>query len=173
MNYDVWSNIHYGYVGMAAGFDETTVQDTQQKIDNNDPADNLSVQVGIGLYKKAKPDRLTRDDLAQAVTRAATDRTDAWVADGFHVRPRPTAGQTLPYVIATADGTVVSNPSPLGPTALTAIGPFDVGDKGLVYCADGTGSDAGWYRVRIHGHAGYVKAGALSLVKGGLAVPAC
>lgn len=56
--YDVWSNIHYGYVGMACGFSETVLilgSGAQQltfsgSTDTND--DIESMKLGISLYKK-------------------------------------------------------------------------------------------------------------------------
>lgn len=58
--YDVWSNIHYGYVGMAAGFDENTLldgSDLQQSLNLNTEGadtsdDRTTMIIGINLYKK-------------------------------------------------------------------------------------------------------------------------
>ncbi|GEM_PF-2046605 len=58
--YDVWSNIHYGYVGMAAGFDEDTLldgSDIQQALNINTEGgdtsdDRTTMLIGINLYKK-------------------------------------------------------------------------------------------------------------------------
>ena len=53
--YDIWSNIHYGYVGMAAGFDEDTLQWGHNlnwlRSGIQDPADNVSVRAGISLWQ--------------------------------------------------------------------------------------------------------------------------
>ncbi len=54
--YDIWSNIHYGYVGAAAGFDTSTLQDGanlgEAITGTNDPGDVLTVQIGIDLWEK-------------------------------------------------------------------------------------------------------------------------
>jgi hypothetical protein len=57
--YDIWSNIHYGYVGRAAGFTEKQLVDAA-KTENlgsnsgtSEPAsDTLSIQLGSALYTK-------------------------------------------------------------------------------------------------------------------------
>lgn len=63
---DVWSNIHYGFVGRYCGFSEDTLltgSDIQQLITNikhfnfkggDDPADKITMQLGMDLYSKYK-----------------------------------------------------------------------------------------------------------------------
>jgi hypothetical protein len=54
--YDIWSNIHFGFVGRAAGFEATTLQDYAGSglpgAGKNDEGDVLSVQIGIDLWDK-------------------------------------------------------------------------------------------------------------------------
>lgn len=54
--YDVWSNIHYGYIGTLCGFDETTLQAGAASglpgAGDNDEGDVISVKIGIALWKK-------------------------------------------------------------------------------------------------------------------------
>jgi hypothetical protein len=54
--YDVWSNIHYGYIGTAAGFGEGELQKAadiaEEGTGKNDPADKLTIQIGIDLWNK-------------------------------------------------------------------------------------------------------------------------
>ncbi len=58
--YDVWSNIHYGYLGMVVGFDEDTLldgSDLQQLLNSNTQGadtsdDRTTMTLGIDLYKK-------------------------------------------------------------------------------------------------------------------------
>lgn len=54
--YDIWSNIHYGYIGTAAGFGEGELQKaadiSEHGTGKNDPADKLTVQIGIDLWNK-------------------------------------------------------------------------------------------------------------------------
>ncbi len=49
--YDVWSNIHYGFVGSAAGFDADTLHEYAASgkpgAGKNDEGDKLSVQIGL------------------------------------------------------------------------------------------------------------------------------
>lgn len=76
--YDIWSNIHYGYVGTAAGFDAETLQSGAALGDSftgtNDAADELSVQIGIELWEKYGTD-LTPEQLHQAIL----DHTDDYL----------------------------------------------------------------------------------------------
>ena len=89
--YDVWSNLHYGYVGVAAGFSEGVLldgagleqigsavlsgrmprssPDTSGMRAWDDPADREAVQLGMALYA-LKPDRVTTRDLIDAVVGA-------------------------------------------------------------------------------------------------------
>jgi len=52
--YDIWSNIHYGYVGRAIGFDSMTLQYGANLGDyfvgRNDAGDVLNTQIGIDLW---------------------------------------------------------------------------------------------------------------------------
>ena len=59
--YDVWSNMHYGYVGLSVGFDEKTLLDgasKAQKIDSkggnseDTPDDITSIKIGFSLFKQ-------------------------------------------------------------------------------------------------------------------------
>lgn len=58
--YDVWSNIHYGYLGMVVGFNENTLldgSDLQQLANPNTQGadtsdDRTTMIIGINLYKK-------------------------------------------------------------------------------------------------------------------------
>jgi hypothetical protein len=74
--YDVWSNIHYGYVGSAAGFDARTLQEGAAVADGiagrNDPVDVLTVQIGIDLWKKYGTN-MTKEQFRQEVVRRIPD----------------------------------------------------------------------------------------------------
>lgn len=54
--YDIWSNIHYGYVGSAAGFDSDTLHKFAESggpgAGKTDDGDKLSLQIGIDLWNK-------------------------------------------------------------------------------------------------------------------------
>lgn len=66
-NYDIWSNIHYGYVGMAAGFDSSELRGGAIAADGDYvPADDLSVRIGIELWEEYGPN-LTPEQLHQAI----------------------------------------------------------------------------------------------------------
>jgi Bacterial toxin 44 len=64
--YDIWSKIHYGFVGTAAGWPATQLQVGQVVGGRTHPTDFVSVQVGIDLYNSHGPD-LTRYQIHQAV----------------------------------------------------------------------------------------------------------
>ena len=67
--YDIWSNIHYGYVGTAAGFDRQTLQDGATipvLAGTNDEGDVLTVDIGIELWNKYGAS-LTSEQLHQAI----------------------------------------------------------------------------------------------------------
>jgi hypothetical protein len=51
--YDIWSNIHYGYVGSAVGFDTRTLQSGHRNIlaGTSDRTDVITVQIGIDLWR--------------------------------------------------------------------------------------------------------------------------
>jgi hypothetical protein len=94
--YDIWSNIHYGYVGVAIGFSANeliggaglaqaasdagrdvlhghwpTMQNHPQNgawpNSADDVPDHISIQLGIDLYAAAKPDALTADLLLRKI----------------------------------------------------------------------------------------------------------
>lgn len=69
--YDIWSNIHYGFVGRAAGlFTGQTLQDYAASnlpgAGKNDASDVLSVQIGIDLWDVHQL-TLTQDRLHEAI----------------------------------------------------------------------------------------------------------
>jgi hypothetical protein len=56
--YDIWSNIHYGYVGLAAGFSETELVDSasaENQISTpgvpEPPSDTAAIRIGFELFK--------------------------------------------------------------------------------------------------------------------------
>ena len=53
--YDIWSNIHYGFVGLAAGFPEQDLQSGAAipfLTGTNDPGDVYTINMGFELWKK-------------------------------------------------------------------------------------------------------------------------
>jgi hypothetical protein len=62
----VWSNIHYGYVGIIDGFDAETLQDGAAKVGITDASDRLMIQVGIDLAARVGPSQLTPRDVSDA-----------------------------------------------------------------------------------------------------------
>jgi len=72
--HDIWSNVHYGYVGRAAGLDERTLMYWGAEVSgwsfgDNDEGDKISVQLGLDLWK-AHGLNLTKDQLVQAILAA-------------------------------------------------------------------------------------------------------
>lgn len=68
--YDIWSNIHYGYVGSKCGFDESTLQGGAASglpgAGDNDEGDVISVKIGIDLWNSSGLG-LTADILRKAI----------------------------------------------------------------------------------------------------------
>lgn len=81
-NYDIWSNIHFGFVGAAAGFDLGTLQ-TGANLPliggtaSGDKSDELSVRIGYELWAKHETN-LTADQLHQAILDHSKDYEDLW-----------------------------------------------------------------------------------------------
>ena len=69
--YDVWSNIHYGYVGVQTTLDDQTLQDGPAMglpgTGTNDQGDVISTQIGIDLGHRISPDDLTPDNIDYAI----------------------------------------------------------------------------------------------------------
>lgn len=77
--YDIWSNIHYGFVGRAAGFDAQTLHRYAASgypgAGKNDEGDVLSVQIGIDLWD-ANQMALTELQLHEAIVSHLQDYLD-------------------------------------------------------------------------------------------------
>lgn len=60
MYYDIWSNIHFGYVGRAMGFSEDVLQAGAASFlpgaGKNDPVDVVSVKIGTRLFELYPPE---------------------------------------------------------------------------------------------------------------------
>ena len=72
LRYDIWSNVHYGYVGRHAGFEEFELQGAHQLpvpgTGETSPADIVFVQIGLDLYRKyPKAASLTQRRLKRAI----------------------------------------------------------------------------------------------------------
>jgi hypothetical protein len=57
VRFDVWSNIHYGYVGRAIGFSTVSLLTSARLAGallggHNHPADDLSIEIGMRLWRK-------------------------------------------------------------------------------------------------------------------------
>ncbi|WP_410751718.1 polymorphic toxin type 44 domain-containing protein [Citrobacter sp. U14242] len=81
--YDVWSNIHYGYVGLSVGFSEdwlllgsTIEQWRTSKEGNADPADDITcMKIGMELYRQygKHAESLTVNHIINALEAASGD----------------------------------------------------------------------------------------------------
>lgn len=63
--YDVWSNIHYGFVGRQGGIEQPVLMTGQNLpfTGKHDPGDDLTVQMGMDLRGSVKPGELTPQDV--------------------------------------------------------------------------------------------------------------
>lgn len=59
--YDIWANIHFGYLGMCGGFDEdillegATIEHSVSNLgqSRDDPSDQVAIRIGVSLYRSA------------------------------------------------------------------------------------------------------------------------
>ncbi|MEU8241002.1 GDSL-type esterase/lipase family protein [Actinoplanes missouriensis] len=68
--YDVWSNIHYGYVGSAAGISRDALilgSHIDPDAGETDPGDDLSIDIGVDLFQAYGATGLTTERLDQAI----------------------------------------------------------------------------------------------------------
>ncbi|OLF05183.1 hypothetical protein BLA60_37335 [Actinophytocola xinjiangensis] len=75
VSYDIWSNIHYGYVGRAAGISRWELENGAQVpvlAGNTDEGDKITVKVGMDIYEKYGPN-LTPAQFQQEVTKAINE----------------------------------------------------------------------------------------------------
>ncbi|MGW0520929.1 polymorphic toxin type 44 domain-containing protein [Crossiella sp. NPDC003009] len=73
IRHDFWSNLHYGYVGTAAGFSGFELHQGANAADLasghwTDPADQYAVEMGIQLFGQVPPEQLTPDLIRQYIT---------------------------------------------------------------------------------------------------------
>jgi hypothetical protein len=82
--YDIWSNIHYGYVGRAAGFSASELIDAANiplpGVGFVSTVDNISMWIGIELWEKYGHN-LTMENLRIAIINAANRYLDAQTKD--------------------------------------------------------------------------------------------
>ncbi|WP_278266204.1 polymorphic toxin type 44 domain-containing protein [Nocardia sp. AG03] len=82
--YDIYSNIHYGYVGNAAGFPEDTLMWAANLHDGstgaNDVGDDITMKIGYDLYEKYGKD-ITREQLRDGIRQAMVEMEMA-MSDG-------------------------------------------------------------------------------------------
>ncbi|WP_336086193.1 polymorphic toxin type 44 domain-containing protein [Nocardia sp. SSK8] len=85
--YDIYSNIHYGYVGNAAGFPEDTLMWAANLHDGstgaNDVGDDITMKIGYDLYEKYGRD-ITREQLRDGIRQAMLEMDKA-MSDGERV----------------------------------------------------------------------------------------
>ncbi|MEU6234646.1 polymorphic toxin type 44 domain-containing protein [Kitasatospora sp. NPDC047058] len=70
VSYDIYSNIHYGYVGRAAGISRLELVEAANAgtggTGTNDPGDDMSMKIGMDLYEKYGPN-MTKEQMDAAV----------------------------------------------------------------------------------------------------------
>jgi hypothetical protein len=74
IRYDLWSNLHYGYVGREAGFTEVELRAGANAADligqdRTDPGDDVAVRIGTELRAQYAPDQLRPEHIQQAIER--------------------------------------------------------------------------------------------------------
>ncbi|MET0341210.1 MAG: polymorphic toxin type 44 domain-containing protein [Polyangiales bacterium] len=88
--YDVWSNVHYGFVGTAAGISPTELQTAANISDGvtgvNDEADRITIGLGIEIARKHAVAAITGSLLEREV---ASIVPSLLKADCYHVRNVP------------------------------------------------------------------------------------
>jgi RHS repeat-associated protein len=70
MRYDIWSNIHYGFVGADLGIDSDTLlsgANVPGLAGTNEPADDAGIQLGIDMRGTYAPDELSVDEFQEGV----------------------------------------------------------------------------------------------------------
>lgn len=81
ISYQVWSNIHYGYVGKEAGFTETWLQFGAGTADywergKLDPGDAAAIDIGFELRRNYAPDELRPEHINAAIIRRYDELVD-------------------------------------------------------------------------------------------------
>jgi hypothetical protein len=75
VSYDIWSNIHYGYVGRAAGLSRFELENGAQVpvlAGNTDEGDKISVRIGEDIYDRYGPN-ITEQQFQQEVQKAVDE----------------------------------------------------------------------------------------------------
>jgi hypothetical protein len=69
VSFDLWSNIHYGYVGTEVGIPGEDLQAAAELAEagTNDAFDRVAVQIGIDLRQQYQPRSLTAEHVRAAV----------------------------------------------------------------------------------------------------------
>ncbi|MFX0573795.1 polymorphic toxin type 44 domain-containing protein [Nocardia nepalensis] len=83
--YDIYSNVHYGFVGRAAGFESDTLLEggTAAVAGRTDEADRIMMRAGIELYDKYGPD-ITEEQFHRGLI-AAIDKMEVAKSEGKEV----------------------------------------------------------------------------------------
>ncbi|MEV4760545.1 polymorphic toxin type 44 domain-containing protein [Micromonospora sp. NPDC049559] len=76
LSYEVWSNLHYGYIGRAAGLTEPELRLGHQLpgTGRTDDGDRAMVELGLRLYR-AHPVTVTEDDIRRVILDALPELT--------------------------------------------------------------------------------------------------
>lgn len=74
IRFDAWSNIHYGFVGIEAGFTPAELRGGAFAADladrmEIDPGDDVAVRIGIELRQQYAPDELRPEHINEAIER--------------------------------------------------------------------------------------------------------
>nr|WP_237419515.1 polymorphic toxin type 44 domain-containing protein [Kitasatospora sp. SID7827] len=92
VSYDIYSNIHYGYVGKAAGLSEFELMNGANgglsSTGTNDEGDDMSMKLGMQLYDKYGPN-MTKEQMDAAVLQLVDEMEAKRQADAKYLAEHP------------------------------------------------------------------------------------
>jgi hypothetical protein len=104
--YDIWSNIHYGFVGRAAGFSAWELQ-TGAKMGGaagtNDGVDEITVQIGVDLWD-SYGNNLTKQQLHQKILSQRGAVLSVQGTNDYKEAQKQGKDPNFQHVISTTDG---------------------------------------------------------------------
>jgi hypothetical protein len=104
--YDIWANIHFGYVGRAAGFTLPALLNGAAVpipwiAGEYDEVDDITVTIGSNLWDNYGPDGLTRDAIHAEILKMIPDMIEKQKLDSYSQKQKPTGAcnKTFKHVL--------------------------------------------------------------------------